>query len=184
MSVSDKPEQTTEPKQYLQNISRRLVYGGLIAFALIAGTLFVAVPHYKPVKLASLNDLQNAHHDIIKQYFVAATTCKHDNRDKTDRIKTFNKYFKVNQYGNRAVLRGCNDADQMLAKDDTGKWITTDVNIVLSARQNPEWQKACLILDITTADTNVRPENTSIDANNLKVCDSLGKQSYIQQWFN
>lgn len=173
-----------KPKQYLPNVPRRWVYGGLGVFAILAIGLLLVIPHYKPLKLATTQEMQQAHQDIIMSYFVVNTTCKQDTRTKTDRIKTFNKYFKVNQYANRAVFRGCNDTDQLLAKNDTGKWVKTTVNIVLSSRQDSLWQKACLIDDITTADSLVRPQNSSIDAHNLKVCDSLSKQSYLQTWIH
>jgi hypothetical protein len=155
------------------------VYGGLVVFALIAGLLFIAVPHYKPLKLASTQEIQDAHHDIIKQYFVDATTCKHDNRGKTDRVKTFNKYFGVNQYNNRAVFRGCQDTDVFLTKTDAGKWVKTGVKLDLSKGLSTELQKACMVGDIT----KTHGTSNSADANNRKICDSLSKQSYIQQWF-
>lgn len=166
-------------KRYFENISRKKVYGGLGVLLIIALGLFLFVPHYKPLKLASQDQINQAHHDIITSYFTSSTTCKNDSRTPQERIAEFNKYFKVNKYANRAVLRGCNDTDTMLEKADNGRWLKTDVNIVLSSRQNPVWQKACLIDDITTADTKVRPENGSIDAGNLAVCDKLRKESYV-----
>lgn len=172
------------PKQYLQQISRRAVYGSLVILAIVATGLFLLVPHYKPLKLATSDDFSTAHRQIIKQYFVTETTCKKDSLSRVDRVKTFNAYFKVNGYANRAVIRGCNDADTLLAKNDAGDWFRTDVKIMLSDRQDPQWQKACLIDDITTTDTKVRLKNTDVDANNLKVCDSLVKQSYIDMLFH
>lgn len=177
-------KQKTEPKQYFTQIPRKLVYGCLVVFALIALALFLCVPHYKPLKIASLQQLTDAHRDIIHAYFVSETTCQNDTVDHNTRVKTFNKYFAVNRYANRAVMRGCNDSDVLLAKDDAGKWQKTDVNIVLSSRQNPQWQKACLIDDITTADSKVRPENASIDAFNLESCERLAKQSYVEVHWN
>lgn len=178
--MTDKTKSKSEPKQYFTSVPKRLVYICLAILAVIVIGLFLFVPHYKPVHVASQNELQDAHKAIIQKYFVASTTCPHDTMSQNDRFKTFNKYFGVNQYANRAVIRGCNDADTMLYKDDNGQWQKSDINIVLSSRQNPEWQKACYIDDITVADTKVRPENASIDANNLKICNSLAKESYIR----
>jgi hypothetical protein len=110
---------------------------------------------------------------------VASTTCRNDTRSHEDRVKQFNKYFKVNKYANRAVIRGCGDADSLLAKADNGTWHKTSVNIILSSRQNPWWQKECLIDDITTADTVVRPENRSIDQFNYDICNHLLRESYV-----
>jgi hypothetical protein len=176
--MAKKPKIDLE-KRYLQNIPRKVIYWPLGVLLVLVLALFLFVPHYKPVHVASNDELSAAHKAIIQRYFLASTICLNDNRDKTDRIKEFNKYFKVNQYANRAVIRGCNDNDTLLVKDDQGKWQRTDVNIVLNTRQNPQWQKACYIDDITVADTKVRPENSSIDANNLHICDSLAKESYI-----
>jgi hypothetical protein len=167
-------------KRYLQAIPRKAVYWPLGILAIIALGLFLFVPHYKPVKVASNDEIGAAHQAIIRRYFLVSTICPTDDLSKTDRIKSFNRYFKVNRYANRAVIRGCNDADTLLVKDDNGKWQRTDVNIILSSRQNPEWQKVCYIDDITVADTKVRPENRSIDANNLAICDTLAKESYIE----
>jgi hypothetical protein len=167
-------------KRYLQNVPRKAIYWPLGILAVIALCIFLFVPHYKPVQVASQQEVLDAHRAIINRYFLPSTLCSNDNESKTERIKEFNQYFKVNQYANRAVIRGCNDADTLLVKDDNGKWQRTDVNIILSSRQNPEWQKACYIEDITVADSKVRPENGSIDANNLAICNSLAKESYIE----
>jgi hypothetical protein len=169
-----------EPKQYFEKVPRRLVYGLLIAFAVVALLLFLCVPHYKPLQLATPQQTQDAHRDIIRRYFLVSTICRDDNREKADRIKTFNKYFQTNKYANRAVIRGCNDIDSMLYKDDQGKWQRSDVNIILDFKHNPKWQKACLIDDITVAATKVKPENSSIDSANLGICETLAKESYIE----
>lgn len=180
MADKKQKDTTAEPKRYLSNIPRRAVYIPLGILAVIALLAFLLVPHYKPVHVASQNEVQDAHKAVIQKYFVASTTCAHDNLSHADRVKAFNKYFGVNQYANRAVIRGCNDSDSVLYLDDSGQWQKSDVNIVLSSRQNPEWQKACYIDDITVADSKVRPENASIDSNNLKICNSLAKESYIK----
>lgn len=165
---------------YLNSLPRKWVYGSLVVLTLLAVALFLFVPHYKPLKLATMDEVNQAHHDIIHAYFLKETRCQNDNRSARDRILEFNKYFKVNKYANRAVIRGCNDSDLMLARADSNKWLVTEVNITLNTRQNPVWQQACLIDDITTADTKVRSENASIDDHNLSVCDKLRKESYIQ----
>ena len=169
-----------EPKQYFQQVPKKPVYIGLAVLAVIVLGIFLFVPHYKPLHVVSPQQSTDAHRAIIQRYFLASTICANDNESKIDRIKEFNQYFRVNQYGNRAVMRGCNDGDTLLVKDDHGAWQRTDVNIVLSSRQNPEWQKACYIDDITVADSKVRPENSSIDSNNLRLCKSFAKESYIE----
>jgi len=173
-----------EPKRYLEQLPRKWVWGGVGVFAVIALLLFLCVPHYKPLKLATDQQMQQAHQQIIGRYFLASTVCQNDTMTHDQRVAAFNQYFKVNDYANRAVIRGCNDADTLLAKAEGGSWQRTNVNIRLDARQNPSWQKACLIDGITTADTVVRPENASIDAHNLQVCNDLRRQSYIEVHFS
>jgi len=51
--------------------------------------------------------------------------------------------------------------------------VQTEVNLNLSSRANPVWAEACEASDILTPDTVVRPENSSIDATNLKLCQGL-----------
>lgn len=97
-----------------------------------------------------------------------------------DRSKVFEQYLKVNKYANRAVIRGCSDVDNLLAKNPvSGKWEMTSVNIALDARANPVWQRVCLIDDITVADTKTRPENTSIDVGNLVGCRKLSERDQV-----
>jgi hypothetical protein len=60
----------------------------------------------------------------------------------------------------------------LLAKID-GSWQATQVNLNLDSRANPRWQKACIIGDITRTDVTVRPENSSIDTDNYKLCRAL-----------
>ncbi|MBC7581420.1 hypothetical protein H7097_00950 [Aeromicrobium sp.] len=178
---TSKPHSTAiEPKEYLVHIPKRPVYVGLAVFAVVAVLLFLCAPHYKPLTLSTGNDTNYAHQDIIKKFFLSSTTCATDNEDKTTRIKEFNTYFKTNKYVNRAVIRGCNDMDSMLYKDDAGNWQRSQIKIILSGRQNPEWQKACLIDDITTSDTKAPNEGSSVDGSNLKICENLAKASYIE----
>jgi hypothetical protein len=93
--------------------------------------------------------------------------------------ETFYKYLRVNVHNDRAVIRGCNDVDLLLAKIDD-KWQTTEVNINLSLRGNPTWLRACDVTDIIRADTVVRSENSSIDADNLKMCQSLQNNKILR----
>jgi len=110
---------------------------------------------------------------ILDAYLAKATTCPSGSSETTaEATTTFYKYLRVNIHGDRAVIRGCGDADQLLAKLN-GKWQATEVNMSLDTAANPTWQQACDITDITRADTKVRPENNSIDSFNLKLCQGL-----------
>jgi hypothetical protein len=91
----------------------------------------------------------------------------------------FYKYLRVNSHNDRAVIRDCVGVDHLLARID-GKWKMTDVNMALDASANPKWQMACDIADITRADTKVRPENSSIDAANLKMCQGLADNKILR----
>jgi hypothetical protein len=91
----------------------------------------------------------------------------------------FYKYLRVNIRNTRAVVRDCNGGDHLLARIN-GVWRVTTVNMALDARVNPTWQRACDITDITRADDRTRPENRSIDANNLGLCNALQDNTILQ----
>ncbi|HWT55783.1 MAG TPA: hypothetical protein VN031_01980 [Candidatus Microsaccharimonas sp.] len=182
-----KSKQTAQPKQYFTNISRKLVYSCLAAFALIALALFLCVPHYKPLKLASTQQIMDAHRDIIHAYFVSETTCVNDTVDKATRVKTFNKYFAVNQYANRAVMRGCHDVDTLLAKDDSGKWQPVDIVVELDGGLPDSINNACLTRDIIKHN-NLGFSDPGVMATQVpryqRVCERLAKQSYVEVHWN
>lgn len=136
--------------------------------------------HDARYELASQSEIKSAKAAISAKF--KATECG----DTTDaatisgRQEVFDQYLKVNSYANRAVIRGCDDADSLLAKDPiSGEWQLTNINVSLDRRTNPAWQAECLITDITTADDAVRPENTSIDAYNLVGCRKLQEREQI-----
>lgn len=132
---------------------------------------------------ASPSPMQKARDAVTKQYlYESSSGCK----DPSDPIKpaerggVFEKYLKVNARLNRAVIRGCNDRDSLLALAPDGTWQVTTVNISLDARANPLWSKACFVDDILVADDTVRPENASIDEFNLQACTALAKLNILQ----
>jgi predicted HNH restriction endonuclease len=144
-----------------------LVIGG--GLALFAQHIFVK------------SDVQKAKDAITAKYLWSNPGgCNETNPiSHNDQIKMFKKYLKVNSLVNRAVIRACS-ADSLLAKKPDGKWVQTAVNMNLDTRVNPVWQKACLIQDITIADTVVRPENSGIDTDNLKECQTLARVYDLQ----
>lgn len=133
--------------------------------------------------VVSSSDRDKVRAELSSQFKKASTEDCGDNPDSntlTERQKIFDDYLKVNKYANRAVMRGCYGTDALLAKDPvTAKWQRTAVNISLSHRANPAWQEECLIDDITTADTVVRSENSSIDTTNFVGCRQLKEREQI-----
>ena len=132
---------------------------------------------------ASLSPMQKARDAVTKQYlYESSTGCKDlsDPIKPSERVAVFEKYLRVNERLNRAVIRGCNDRDSLLALAPNGTWQTTTVNISLDARANPAWAKACFVDDILGADDTVRPENASIDEFNLQACTALAKLNILQ----
>lgn len=122
--------------------------------------------------LATQAQIDQAKKDITAQYLDASAVNCVD--PKTNRPTTATAVFQiaVNAYANRATVRACNQGDRLLAKLN-GKWVATEVNINLNARANPAWARACYASDLLVFDTVVRPENNSIDASNLKMCQAL-----------
>jgi hypothetical protein len=139
--------------------------------------------HDPRYKLASHSQVQQAKEDITHKFLAVSSTECTDPSDPVkpnDRIAVFKKYLKVNKYANRAVIRSCNNIDNLLAKDPiSGQWQQTSINVALDSRANPAWQVECLIDDITKADDVVRPENSSIDAYNLVGCRILKEKEQI-----
>lgn len=84
--------------------------------------------------------------------------------------------IRINNQANRAIITDCGENSTLLAKNNTGNWIPTNVNLTVSGRLNPIWQKRCGIEDITVADDVVRPENQSIDEANLIECTKIQQQ--------
>ena len=127
-----------------------------------------------PPALASQAEVAQAKQDITNEYLASSTK---DCVDPTTSMAYngaayFNKYLSVNAYANRAIIRPCNTGGTLLAKLN-GQWVATEVNLNLDARANPTWAKACWASDILVPDTVVRPENSSIDAGNLRQCLAL-----------
>lgn len=131
-----------------------------------------------PPVLATQAEKDVARREIVATYMKDGTTCKNDSMTQPERVETFDAYLKVNAYANRALMRLCGDSDVLLAKIN-GRWLPTDINIRLDSRQNPTWQQACEIQDITMPDTIVRSENASIDASNLKTCTYIADHNAL-----
>jgi len=130
--------------------------------------------------IASGVQQESARAAITKQYLEASSTdCVGDPVTQVGRVAVFYKYLRVNLHADRAVIRGCNNHDTLLAYID-GKWQATQVNMNLDSSANPVWQRACDIVDITRADTKVRSENSTIDADNLKLCNALANNKILQ----
>lgn len=152
-----------------------------ITIALIVGfgVGFIIKPQTKQLNLATALQKEVARQEVSKMYLnkdgVINCTDPTDPIKPKDRTTVFNNYLQVNGYANRAVVRGCNNTDQLLAKTKQGNWIMTEVNMNLDARVNPKWQKECLIQDITVTDTVTRPENESIDNGNFQDCQKISK---------
>lgn len=168
---------TFKPPQRSGLVQLGMLEGGLTILFLIG--LFVMTHHPKP-PIATAEQLQRAHTLIVHQYVSESTVCKSDNVSSEVRVQLFEKYLRINKYANRAVIRGCNDGDSLLAKVKTGQWQRTDVNINIDLRANPKWQRACQIDDIIKADTVIRSENQSIDAENLAECQYLASHNEVQ----
>jgi hypothetical protein len=155
--------------------TRRLVLIGAGIFVLgliVAFTIsIITTPRY-----ATGAEVEAARKAIAEKFINESSVACTDTSDPispTGRIVVFYKYLRINRYADRAVIRGCNNIDSLLAKTKQGAWIKTNVNMNLDARANPRWQNACNIADITVADDEVRPENASIDEFNFDTCLKL-----------
>ena len=150
----------------------------LYTATLIVGLL---IGYFSPLlsqpHIASATEIEAAKNAIAKLYQKSAVSaCWRVNQGEN---LAYGKYelnyrnIRINQYANRAIITDCADNDMLLAKNKSGTWHATNVNIVLANRVNPTWQKACEIQNISVADDTIRPENSSIDNFNLAACNQL-----------
>jgi hypothetical protein len=145
----------------------------LAGFIVALALSILQAPRY-----ASGKEIEEARKTIAAQYINESSVACTDTSDPispTGRIVVFYKYLRVNRYADRAVIRGCDNIDSLLAKTREGKWVRTQVNMALDARVNIRWQNACDIADITVADDVERPENMSIDEENYQECLQIRK---------
>lgn len=167
-----------------------LALASFVAISLLIGVgvgYFLNQPHDARYNLASRSEIKLIKQEITKQYQADSSTNCTDDTDPikpADRVEVFKEYLKVNKYGNRAVIRGCNDGDSLLAKNPiSGAWEMTNVNVSLDLRANPSWQVECMIDDITIADDVTRSENNGIDINNFVACRQLKEREQITAIF-
>jgi hypothetical protein len=159
----------------------------ILCLGCLLGVVYQGVV-YRPTDqrypLASQSEISEAKKQITDQFLAENSTECSDPTDPIspkDRVEVFHRYLKVNKYDNRAVVRGCNDIDQMLARNSAGEWYATGVNVSLDTRANPYWQVECLIDDITTADDIIRPENSSIDSYNYLECQAMNEHEFTRR---
>lgn len=157
---------------------------GTVCLVLVLLVVFAVVGKARSLKsrseyiLATVADIEAARREVSDLYLAKSSADCTDASDPirpADRKAVFYQYLRVNKYANRAVIRGCNNIDQLLARTKDGEWTVTSVNINLDSRAGSTWQSACLIDDITVADDQVRPENSTIDSVNLETCEKLKK---------
>lgn len=110
--------------------------------------------------------------DVRKQIFTEATTCDDDNRSKEDRVAQFNSYLTVSAAGDRAIIRLCNDIDQLYALDAVGIWQPV-FTVNADTKQDNKVRAACKIEDIAVGEDDTRPENQSMNESKIEMCQKL-----------
>lgn len=153
-----------------------LVIASLVLLLIGIGIGILVSPLFEP-RTASSNDIENAKQAIIstlKENSVEACWRVNNGANLArGKFELTYRNIRINKLANRAIVTDCSNYDTLLAKNSAGEWVETTVNIMLDNRVNPEWQKECLIEDITVDDDTVRPENSSIDEMNLAECKQL-----------
>ncbi len=128
-------------------------------------------------RVATTQEIEQAKTQIAKVYegkTVDACWRVNDGSNlAADKYELNYRNLRINKFANRAIITDCGELDTLLAKNKSGEWAQTNVNLQLANRVNPTWQKECVIDDITVADDVVRPENSSIDEMNLEECKKL-----------
>jgi hypothetical protein len=127
----------------------------------------------KPRPIASGTALEKSRSMITEAFLESSTTgCKDDDLTQVGRTAVFYKYLRVNLHNDRAVIRGCNNHDTLLAYVN-GKWQATGVLLNLDGTASPGWQKACDVADITRTETELHVEDIPTAGNNYALCRQL-----------
>lgn len=117
--------------------------------------------------------IEQAKITLQNKYLNQMTKCGDgDNRTAPQRIITFHEYFKVNHSADRAIMRGCNDVDQLFAKTKDGKWFPL-FTLHADRDQDNEVRKVCKIEDITTGFDDDLPENQSANSIKKDLCKDI-----------
>ena|GEM_PF-3604534 len=151
--------------------------------ALVILIVGVAIGYYAnnllQAKPASAQEIEQAKNEIADLYKdKAVDACWRVNNGPNlaaGKYELTYRNIQINKRANRAIITDCSENSNLLAKNRTGKWVATNINITNFNRINPVWQKECGIEDITVADDVVRPENSSIDEMNLEECKQLNQ---------
>ena len=152
-----------------------VMLGGLLVMALSAfATMFVLQPGYVGVGQQSLPlaRTKGAEAELRKTYYVPLTSCHDDNRSKAGRVANFNNYLSINAAGDRAILRGCSDIDQVYARRNDGLWVPL-FTINADVAQDNAVRQACGIEDITVGENDTRSENQSANAIKVETCKNI-----------
>jgi hypothetical protein len=151
-----------------------LVAAIFLVLGLVAGFFGANLFSSKP---ATAQEIEKAKTQIAKLYegktVAACWTVNNGPNLAAGKYELTYRNLRINRHLNRAIITDCGEFDTLLAKDKSGKWAQTTVNLQIGNRVNPAWQKECLIEDITVPDDTVRPENNSIDQANLQECKQL-----------
>lgn len=110
--------------------------------------------------------------EIRKQLLAEATTCGNDNRSIQGRIAEFNSYLVVNATGDRAIIRMCNDIDQLYARGADGVWRPV-FTVNADTKQDNKVRTACKIEDITIGENDTRVENQGMNEAKIEQCQKL-----------
>ena len=162
-------------KYRLQKITY-LVFLLCLAVGFAAGLFASGLASNKPASSQEIEEAKSQITELFKGKTVDACWRVNDGSNlAVQKYELTYRNLRINKFVNRAIISDCSDIDTLLAKNKSGEWIRTTVNLQLGNRVNPEWQKACLIEDITVPDDKVRPENSSIDEMNFQECEQLGQ---------
>lgn len=153
-------------------------------FALVALAAGLVIGYFAnnimQAKLPTAQQIEQTKNDIAKLYKgKTVDACWQVNNGPNLGVGKYElnyRYLRINRQLNRAIITDCGESDTLLYKNKANEWVKTDINVTLNNRVNPVWQKACEIQDITVADDQVRPENSSIDEMNLQECKQISQQ--------
>lgn len=98
--------------------------------------------------------------------------CENDERANKERVEEFDTYLRVNKEENRALIRGCEGIDRVLALNKDGVWFAL-FTIDADGAQDNEVRRACGIEDITTGSDELGRTNDEASNAAIALCRDI-----------
>ena len=127
------------------NSLKKINYVIAVMFLLVGFSAGFLANNLMETKSASAQEIEQAKSEITSLYVgKTVDTCwevNDGNNMVAGMYELTYRNLRFNNYANRAIITDCSDLDTLLARNKSGKWDKTNVNLQIGNRVNPVWQK-------------------------------------------